>query len=106
MRIVVSVLAFLFGVLHIFAAVVQLGRGEADGRPSIIMFFGGVAVTCVSLAHLSGAVTITLMEVAAGFLSICFAAYLNGRQVGKVHPSHHIVRGTIAVLLTAGFLLW
>lgn len=106
MHIVVSVLAFLFGVLHIFAAVVQLGRGEADGRPSIIMFFGGVAVTCASLAHLSGTVTITLMEVAVSFLMICLAAYVNGRQAGKVHPSHHIVRGAVAVLLTVGFLLW
>ena len=107
MRIVISALAILFGVLHIIAAVTQFKSKDPGARWSAaIMVCGGIAVVSATVAHLTGVIVMTLMEAAMGFWLICFAAWLNGKRSGNLHLSHHIIRGTIAALLVAGFVIW
>ena len=106
MRIAVSVLAILFGLLHIIAARTQLKSSEPAARGfAIAMLCGGVCVAFEAAAHLIGNNPgwIDALACATGCLLICFSAYANGRRTGNVHLSHHIVRGTIAALLVAGF---
>ena len=69
-----------------------------------MMFFGGVAVVC--LARAAGAGRDNALSVLTGCVLTCVAACVNGRLSGNVHPSHHIIRGAAAVLLTAGFFIW
>ena len=111
MRIVVSVLAILFGLLHIVAAATQFKSKDPAARGSAsLMICGGAALICSAVAHLinssPGAWVDALSAGVCGFLPICFAAYLNGRRAGNVHPLHHAVRGGITVLLVLGFFLW
>ena len=110
MRIAVSVLAILFALLHIIAAVTQLRSKDLAARgSSVIMLCGGAALLCSAISHLINSSLWAWMDTlsaACGFLLICFAAYLNGRRSGKVHLSHHLVRGGIAALLVLGFILW
>lgn len=109
MNIAVSILAILFGVLHIIAAVTQFKSKDPAARGlAIVMFCGGICVTFEAAAHLIGSNPgwMDALACATGCLLICFSAYANGRRAGNLHLSHHIVRGTIAALLVAGFAIW
>lgn len=111
MRIAVSVLTILFALLHIIAAVAQFQSKDPAARGSAtLMLCGGVLLIASGAAHLAydsaGNWMVALSVAMCGFLPICFAAYLNGRRSGKVHLSHHLVRGGIAVLLVLGFFFW
>ena len=113
MCIAVSVLAILFGLLHIVAAAAQSKSRDSAARGlAVAMASGGICAIAAAVFHLYwGAVggNANLSDAATlaiGCLLICTAAYLNGRRAGKVHLSHHLVRGGIAVLLVLGFVLW
>ena len=112
MRVAVSILAILFGLLHLIAAAVQFRSKDPAARGSAsIMLCGSAALICSAIAHLihgggAGSQIAVLSSAVCGVLLICFAAYLNGRRAGKVHLSHHLVRGGIAALLVVGFFLW
>ena len=111
MRIAVSVLAILFALLHIIAAMAQFRAKDPAARGSAsLMLCGGVALICSAIAHLiydgAGSQITVLSAGVCGFFPICFAAHLNGKRAGNVHTLHHAVRGGIAVLLVLGFFLW
>ena len=111
MRIAVSVLAVLFGLLHTVAAATQFKSKDPAARGSAsLMLCGGVALICSAIAHLiydgAGSQITVLSAGVCGFFPICFAAYLNGRRAGKVHTLHHAVRCGVAILLVAGLFLW
>ena len=111
MRIVVSAAAILFGLLHIIAAAAQFQSKDPAARGgAALMACGGVLLTSSAIAHLvysGSAGWITALSAAVcGFLPICFAAYLNGKRSDSSHPSHHLVRGAIAVLLVIGMAVW
>ena len=109
MRIIVSVLAILFGLLHLVAAVTQLKFKDPAARGlAAAMACGGIALICAAIVNLMGHLSgwQDTLGVALGCLLICVAAYENGRRSGNLHPSHHIVRGSIAALLVVGILLW
>lgn len=109
MRIAVSVLAILFGLLHIIAARTQLKSKDPAARGfAIAMLCGGVCVAVEAAAHLIGSNPgwMDASTCATGCLLICACAYANGRRAGNVHPAHHIVRGTAAALLVVGFAIW
>lgn len=109
MRIAIGVFTLLFGGLHIAAAAAQSkSKDDAVRGSAVIMICGGIAVVCAAAAHLAGGHILhaDTLSAAAGGMLICFAAYLNGKQSGNFHLSHHIVRGIIAVLLAVGIFVW
>ena len=110
MRIVVSILAILFGLLHFIAGLTQFKSQDPAVRGSTVMMAcGGIAVACAAISHLGGAHPmgwVDALSAAPGGLLICAAAYLNGKRSGSFHPSHHLVRGAIAILLVIGIAIW
>lgn len=109
MRIAISVFAILFGLLHIIAARTRLKSTDSAARRfAVSMLCGGVCVVLEATAHLVGHNLnwVDALSCAVGCLLICVSAYENGRRSGNLHPSHHIVRGTIAALLVAGVAVW
>ena len=111
MRIAVSVLAVLFALLHIIAAVAQFKSKDPAARGSAsLMICGGAALIFSAVAHLvddgAGSQVTALSAGVCGFFPICFAAYLNGRRSGNVHALHHAVRCGVAILLVAGLFFW
>lgn len=108
MRIAVSVLAILFGLLHMIAAAAQFKSRDPAARGfAIAMASGGLCVILAAVFHLTLGVNVSDASTAGiGCLLICAAAYANGRRSGNFHLSHHIVRGMIAALLVAGVAVW
>jgi len=109
MRIVISVLAILFGALHFVAACTRFkSRDPAARGLAVAMACGGIELICAAVQHLTAGdlrLSDTLLA-AGGCVLICAAAYANGKRAGNVHLSHHIVRAAIAALLVAGFVIW
>ena len=109
MRIAISVLALLFGGLHLFAGLTQFKSQDPAARGfAIAMACGGICVAFEAAAHLAGSNPgwMDALACASGCLLICVPAYENGRRSGNFHLSHHIVRGIIAVLLVVGVAIW
>ena len=113
MRIAVSVLAILFGLLHMIAAVTQFRSKDPAARGfAVAMASGGICAIAAALFHLywdavgGNANLSDATTLAIGCLLICVSAYMNGRRSGNIHISHHAVRGGIAALLVLGFFLW
>lgn len=109
MRIVIGILAILFGLLHIIAGLTQSRSKDPAARGfAIAMACGGVELICAAVVQLMGQLSgwQDAIYAAAGCLLICAAAYANGRRSGNFHLSHHIVRGMIAALLVAGVAVW
>ena len=107
MRIAVSVLAILFGLLHIVAAATQFKSKDPAARGfAVAMTCGGINVIGAAISHLAGGMAGDIGALSIAYLLICLAAYLNGRRAGKVHVSHHLIRGGIAVLLVICFVVW
>ena len=109
MGIAVSVLAILFALLHIAAAVTQFRSKDPTARGSaIIMTCGGIAVACAAITHLTGASVFyaVALSMAAGRMVISFAAYLNGKRAKRLNPRHHMIRALIEALLVVGVILW
>lgn len=109
MRIVIGVFTLLFGGLHLAAGLTQFKSKDPAARGfAIAMACGGIALVCTAVVHMVGHLSggQDAINAAAGCLLVCASAYGNGRRSGKLHPSHHIVRGAVAVLLVAGVLVW
>ena len=109
MRIVVSVLAILFGGLHFIAGLTQFKSNDPAARGlATAMTCGGISLICAAvinlMGHLHGGQDV--ISAVTGCLLICAAACENGRRSGNFHPSHHIIRGVIAVLLVVGIAVW
>ena len=105
MRIVISVLAILFGGLHLIAGLSQSKSQDPAARGfAIAMACGGICVASEAVANLVGSNPgwLDALACATGCLLICAAAYANGSRSGNFHLSHHIVRALSALLLTAG----
>lgn len=104
MKIVISIIVLLYGLLSVFAPLTQI---KANDRrlANITMLGGGVLLIAASvLKWLSMALAGLL--VILGCAMICAAAIWNGIKNGKVHISHHIVRIAISCALAAGFLFF
>ena len=109
MRIFVSVLAMLFGALHLAAGTYAefKGKDTAAQNNGGMMAMGGLFAFMGDCSHLSYHPSwLHALLLAFACIFICYAAYANGRRSGNFHLSHHIVRGGIAVLLVVGFLIW
>ena len=108
MHMAVSVLAILFGLLHLIAAATRFNSDDPATRGfAIAMACGGLCVILAAIFHLTLSVNVSDASTAGvGCLLICAAAYANGRYAGNVRLSHHIIRGIAAVLLVIGFVLW
>lgn len=107
MRIAVSVLAILFGLLHIVAAAAQFKSKDPAARGfAVAMACGGINAIGAAISHLAGGMAGDIGALSIACLLICLAAYMNGRRAGKVHTLHHAVRCGAAVLLVVGLFLW
>jgi hypothetical protein len=109
MGIGISILAILFGLLHIAAAATQFRSTDFASRGSAIMMVcGGITVVCAAITHITGTsvLYVDALSMAVGSMLISFAAYLNGKRVKKFNPRHHMIRALIEALLVVGVILW
>lgn len=103
MKIIICIIAILFSLLSILAPLTQL-KAKEKRVSNLLMLGGGVlflAAAILKLLSLQASVPVAI----PGAVLICAAAVWNGRQNGKVHIAHHIVRIALCCALVAGFIL-
>lgn len=94
----------LYALLSIAAAFVQIKKENKKITPCIMICGGGIMLLAVILhiIHFSFSWLIALI----GGLLICTAAFINGKRSEKFHPVHHIIRLSVTLLLTVGFIIF
>ncbi|MCI5723809.1 MAG: hypothetical protein MR283_07345 [Erysipelotrichaceae bacterium] len=102
MVIFVNTFVIIFGGLNMIAASNHMSVNKNN---SILMMVGGL------LAVLSIFLKIFLLRssvylLVLGFLCISIAAFLNGKQSGKLNIMHHIIRLFIEVVLVVLYVMF
>ena len=97
---ILSFFIVTFAFLHLLAGGTTLLKGDKT-TGNILVFAGGlIALPPIPLlAVLPGIPFLTWI---LGATLCCVGAYKNGKEKGNINKSHHVIRITIAVLLTLG----
>ena len=97
------VLAIAFSLLHLAAAFSAMKQKDYSlGNKCILV---GSCLTSLALAIFYFVPLATVVLWIVGSSIICYGAYWNGRQQESQHISHHIIRGTLAALITLLLIL-
>lgn len=104
MRYVVSVLAILYALVCLYAA---LGLWKKPGRrkPAVVMMVGAVILVLAGVLELCGWGPAWLVTV-IGSLLICQGALMNGKLNGNDKLQNHAVRFLITVFLIFCGIIW
>lgn len=101
MKFVLCIAAIIFAGLHGFAAVAQIVNSK-NKTNDIFMIIGASAALAGAIFCLLNN-SIDWLLALTGFALIAYAAIQNGRKKQNFHIRHHIVRVSIATILTIGF---
>lgn len=97
------VLALAFSLLHLAAAFSAMKQKDYSlGNKCILV---GSCLTSLALAILYFVPLATIFLWIVGASIVCYGAYWNGQQKESQHISHHIIRGTLAALITLLLIL-
>ena len=98
LSIILSFFIVAFALLHLLAGGATLLKGDKT-TGNILVFVGGLIAlsTIPLLAIVPG---LAFLAWILGATLCCVGAYMNGKEKGKINKSHHVIRITIAVLLT------
>lgn len=103
MKIAVSIIAMLYGLVSAAAPLSQM-KDKEKRLPSVIMLCGGLTLILGAVLKLLS-LPCSAAAAAAGALAICVAV-MNGLKNKKLHVMHHVIRLLISCALVAGFLLF
>lgn len=99
-------LAFLvlaFPLLHLLASLSELRKGRNLLGNRLLLIGSSLATLSIFLYFFLPIVALSLWLIGCGL--ICYGAYWNDKQKGTFKKSHHIIRISLAVLLTLILLL-
>ena len=100
---VAYVVAALYALLSVFAAIVQCKTAKKKDAP-LLMAGGGILILAAVVLQLLS-VSLSWAVLLSGGVLIGVAALLNGKRSGTLHAMHHIIRACLTVALTVGFFL-
>ena len=100
---ILSFFVVTFALLHILAGGAALLKG--DKTTGNILIFSGGLIALLTIPLLSIVPGIPFLTWILGTTLCCVGAYKNGKEKGNINKSHHVIRITIAVLLTIGLAL-
>lgn len=103
MNVVLCIISIIFGGLSFIAAISQL-RAEKNSMSSILMIVGSVMLISAVICNLAKQQFDYVLAL-IGCAAICAAAIRNGLRSGNFHIQHHIIRITLSLVLTTGFVL-
>ena len=103
MNIVLCIVSIIFGGLSLIAAISQM-RAEKKSMSAILMIVGSVMLISDVICNLAKQQFDFLLAL-FGCAAICVAAIHNGLKSGNFHIQHHIIRITLSIILTIGFVL-
>lgn len=99
-------LAFLllaFPLLHLLASLSELRKGRNPLGNRLLLIGSSLATLSIFLYFFLPIIALSLWLIGCGL--ICYGAYWNDKQKGSFKKSHHIIRISLAILLTLILLL-
>lgn len=103
MSTMLCIISTLFGGLSLIAAVSQI-RADKKSVSAIIMIAGSGMLIIAVICNLAKQ-QFDYVPALVGCLSICIAAIYNGLKSGSFHIQHHIIRISLSLVLSIGFIL-
>ena len=97
------VLALAFSLLHLAAAFSAMKQKDYSLGNKCILVGSCLTSLLRGIFYFVPLATVVLWIVGSSI--ICYGAYWNGRQQESQHISHHIIRGTLAALITLLLIL-
>ena len=103
LAILIAFLLLAFPLLHLLASLSEL-RKDMDTLGNRLLLIGSsLATLSLILYFLLPIVALFLWLIGCG--QICYGAYWNDKQKGNFKKFHHIIRITLAILLTLMLIL-
>ncbi|MDU2588847.1 MAG: glucuronide permease [Streptococcus sp.] len=96
--IITTFLALAFALLHLLASLSELRKGKNTLGNQLLFIGSCLATLSLILYFLLPIVALFIWLI--GCALICYGAYWNGKQKENFHPTHHLVRIGIALVLT------
>ena len=96
-------LALAFPLLHLLASLSELRKGRNLLGNRLLLIGSSLATLSIFLYFFLPIIALSLWLIGCGL--ICYGAYWNDKQKGSFKKSHHIIRISLAVLLTLILLL-
>ena len=103
MNVVLCIVSIFFGGLSLIAAISQI-RTEKKSMSAILMIVGSVMLISAIICNLAKQQYDYILAL-IGCSAICAAAIQNGLKSGNFHIQHHIIRITLSLVLTIGYVL-
>ena len=97
-NIITTFLALAFALLHFMASLSELRKGKNTLGNRLLLIGSSLATLSLILYCFFPIVTLFLWLIGCGL--ICYGAYWNGKHEENFHPSHHVIRIGIALVLT------
>ena len=104
--ILVILIAFLllaFPLHHLLASLSELRKGRNPLGNRLLLIGSSLATLSIFLYFFLPIIALSLWLIGCGL--ICYGAYWNDKQKGSFKKSHHIIRISLAILLTLILLL-
>lgn len=97
-NIITVFLALVFALLHLLTSLSELRKGKNTLGNRLLFIGSSIATLSLILYCFLPIVALFLWLIGCGL--ICYGAYWNGKQKENFHPTHHVIRAGIALVLT------
>ena len=91
-------LALAFPLLHLLASLSELRKGKNTLGNQLLFIGSCLATVSLILYFFLPIVALFLWMIGCGL--ICYGAYWNGNHKGNFHPAYHLIRMSIALVIT------
>ena len=102
-NIITALLALAFALLHLMASLSELRKGKNTLGNRLLLIRSSLATLSLILYFFLPIVALFLWLIGCGL--ICYGAYWNDKQKGNFKKTHHIIRISLAILLTLVLIL-
>ena len=93
-----ALFALAFALLHLLISLSELKKGKKTLGIYLLFLGSNLATFSLILYFLLPIVALFIWLI--GVSLICYGAYWNGKHKENFHPSHHVIRIGIALILT------
>ena len=103
LAILIAFLLLVFPLLHLLASLSELRKGMDTLGNRLLLIGSSLATLSIFLYFFLPIIALSLWLIGCGL--ICYGAYWNDKQKGNFKKFHHIIRISLAILLTLMLIL-
>ena len=98
LSIITVFLSLAFALLHLLASLTEVKKGNHTLGNTFLLIGSSLATLSLILYFFLPIVALVLWLIGCGL--ICYGAYWNGKHKENFHPAHHLIRMSIALVIT------